>query len=56
MRILIIVPLAKYKWNDEAKENAIGKTYSTIGEEGKCIQDIPWKPRRKVSSRNILEG
>jgi hypothetical protein len=64
MRSLIIVTLAKYKWNDETKENAIGKTNSTNDEEEKCIQDIPLNPEGKCPLGrhrrrwvcNILEG
>jgi hypothetical protein len=43
---------AKYKQNDQVKENEMGMACSTSGEED-CIYDSDGKARRKETTRKI---
>jgi hypothetical protein len=61
MRIFIIVLFTKYNWNYQAKEEGIGRTYSSHEEGGKCLQDFCEKARvkdaiRKTTSRRTAEN
>jgi hypothetical protein len=43
----------KYKLNDKAKENKMGRTCSTNEEGKECIKDTGWKAVSKDISRTI---
>jgi hypothetical protein len=38
---------AKYNWNDQAKENGVGRACNTNEGEEECIEDVGGKDRRK---------
>jgi hypothetical protein len=45
----------KYNWNDQVKEDEVGKAYSTnVGEE-EYIEDIGGKARRKENAMNTKD-
>jgi hypothetical protein len=49
MRTSIIVFFAKYNYNDQGKEDEIGKAYNTHGAKGNAYRVLVGKPEGKMS-------